>query len=448
MAAQKLFGTSGIRGNATTLFTNQFCFDIGRSFAIFLDRHKEDGSVAVGMDPRPSSPRIKNAFIDGLIYEKRNVYFESVVPVPAINWLLIPGVARGGAMITGSHINLNLNGIKFFAFKEEILKEHEREIEEIYSEVKKKIIYTPSGSEVETDTFAEDHYLGMLTGLSFQPYPNWRVVVDPGNGAQYRIIPRLFGELGIEATVINDDPDLGLIVRDTEQEGSFAELQKKVVESKADFGIGYDTDGDRVVFVDEKGAYIPGDYIGTLLAKESESDTIVTPFGTSQVIEMINKKVIRTKVGSPYVVEAMKKSGSGFGFEANGGAISSEIMLTRDGGSTTVKVLNLLKKTGLTMSQLVLTIPRFFLWRDKIACPRELNNIVLRRMKEKFVNGKFEELDGLKIWLDKETWILFRPSKNAEEFRVFSEAKDQVSAKALTDQGIMLVREAIASAKK
>jgi len=116
-----LFGTSGIRGSAKEFFTNQFCFDIGRTFAKFLAKHKQKGKIAVGMDPRESSPRIKRAFILGLQEEGYKVSDQGISPVPAMNYILIADHSlAGSAMITGSHIQADFNGIKFFAFREEI----------------------------------------------------------------------------------------------------------------------------------------------------------------------------------------------------------------------------------------------------------------------------------------------------------------------------------------
>src|SRR5690606_21477222 len=102
---QVKFGTTGIRGDAEKLFTDQFSFDIGRSFGIFLKNNNKYGDVAIGMDPRDSSPRIKKAIASGLIYEDFTVLDEGVVPIPAINYILLakPHLA-GSLMITGSHI--------------------------------------------------------------------------------------------------------------------------------------------------------------------------------------------------------------------------------------------------------------------------------------------------------------------------------------------------------
>jgi len=440
-----LFGTSGIRGNADEFFTNQFCFDIGRTFAIFLEKHKFKGSVAVGMDPRPSSERIKKYFLLGLQKENRRTLDEGITPVPAINYILIADDSlAGSAMITGSHIRGDFNGIKFFAFKKEILKEHEREIEEIYEKIKEKISFKEKPLDSIREEMASNLYRKMLLKLADLPFPKWKIVLDLSNGCQANIMSALFISLGIKTIIINNSLDPNkFIARDTETEGALNELQETVKKEKADLGIALDADGDRVVFVDEKGNFIPGDYSGALISKYGDTPVIVTPINTSQVVNYLGKPVIRTKVGSPYVVKAMEENNATFGFEANGGGFSKEIMMSRDAGSAAIKILNLLKKERKTLGELVNTLPQFFLYRTKVECPINLNPLILEKAKEKFGGMKIEEMDGLKIWLSKSTWILFRPSSNAPEFRVFAEAKTREEARRIGEEGIKFVRSII-----
>jgi phosphomannomutase/phosphoglucomutase len=284
----------------------------------------------------------------------------------------------------------------------------------------------------------------MLVGLADKPYPKWKIVVDLGNGCQTNVIPNVFKEVGLDPVIINDDLDSeSFLARDTESEGAATALQKKIISEEADFGIAYDGDGDRVVFVDSKGELIPGDYTGALIAKNTEGEKIVTPINTSQVVETIGKKIIRTKVGSPYVVAAMKEQDAAFGFEANGGGISADVMLTRDGGSTTIKILNILKKTGKNLRELVDEMPKFHIYRTKVDCPSEFNATIMEGAREKFKGERVEDVDGVKIWVDDSTWILFRPSSNAPEFRVFVEANTEERAKKLGKEGIEFVKSFI-----
>lgn len=448
MATPTLFGTSGIRGDAKTLFTNQFCFDIGRTFAKFLDNHGQKGAIAVGMDPRGSSPRILEAIEAGLLFAEREVVDQGATPVPALNWVLKVAPYAGSIMVSGSHISANLNGLKFFAFKEEILKHHEKEINEIYDKMKNKVKFQKSKHAIEEENRANESYQEMLINLADEPYPKWKlVIVDPGNGTQSDTMPQVLSRLGLKVKEINATIQGEFIARDTETEGVLADLQKLVKKEKADMGIAYDYDGDRVIFIDEKGKFIPGDYTGALIAKYSDTSKVITPINTSQVVDHLGKPVIRTKVGSPYVVETMKKHKVSFGFEANGGGISAEIMMSRDGGSTTIKILNLLKKRKSKLSSLVGTLPRFHLHRVKVDCPQELNMVIIKEAKKKFKGVKIEEIDGLKIWVDESTWILFRPSTNAPEFRVFAETKDKKRAKELAEEGINLVKNIIKKEK-
>ena len=453
MVLKSLFGTSGIRGEAEKLFTNLFCFYIAQAFVFFLEKHQQSGPVAVGLDPRESSPKILEAIESGLLATGRKVVDQGVVPTPALNWLLKVAPYAGSVMVTGSHIAANLNGLKFFAFQEEILKKHEKEISQIYFEIKgkkekpKKVL--PLVEEKIEEKKAKEAYQEMLINLADKPLPKWKlVVVDTGNGGQSETMPQVLQRLGLQIKTINDSLQGEFIARDTETEGVLQDLQTLVKKEKADLGIAYDYDGDRVIFIDEKGEFIPGDYSGTLIAKDSDTPVVVTPINTSQVVDQIGKKVVRTRVGSPYVVEAMKKHQATFGFEANGGGISAEIMLSRDGGSTTIKMLNLLKKQQRSLSFLVATLPRFFSNRLKVDCPKVLNQAIMEAAEKQYKGKKVEKLDGLKIWLDSTSWLLFRPSSNEAAFRVFAEAESQAKAKTLAEKGVELVNKIIQKGEK
>lgn len=444
MGKKGLFGTSGIRGDAQEFFTNQFCFDIGRSFGKFLKNHKQQGLVAIGMDPRLSSPRIKRFVASGIISEGFEVRDQGIVPIPAINYILIAASEYSGSlMISGSHIKPHLNGIKFFANKEEISKEYEAELEQIYSQIREKTEAIDFSDRIVFEERAKNAYQEMLLSLANTPYPLWKIVVDSGNGATSDTLPQVYKTMGLNVIEINTNVQEEFMSRDTEVEGDFKQLQEKVLEEKADFGVGFDSDGDRVIFVSETGEYIPGDYSGALIARDSDSKAVVTPVNTSSVIDEIGKTVYRTKVGSPYVVAKMKETGSSFGFEANGGGISAEIMFSRDAGGTSIKILNILAKSGKKLSQLVAELPKLYIARDKVDYEWSLKDKILEAAREEFKGIRKDETDGLKIWLEDHTWILFRSSQNAPEFRVFAESRSHSSAYGLLKKGIKLVEDIV-----
>lgn len=440
---RNLFGTSGIRGDAEELFTNQFCYDIGRTFAIFLSNKKAYGAVAIGMDPRGSSPRIVKAIESGLLAEGREVFDEGATPVPSMNNILLTGSKYAGSiMVSGSHIEPKLNGVKFFSNKEEILKEHEKEIEKIFYGLKCKKEFREDLSDLHNEAKAREAYQERLLSLSINEYPAWKVVCDPGDGAQSDTIPYVLKELGLEVVELNAIIQGEFFARDTEVPEYFEGLSKKVREEKADFGVGYDSDGDRVVFIDENGNFIPGDFTCTLVARNLPGDIIVTPINTSSVIDHIGKTVKRTKVGSPYVVEEMKKSHAIFGFEGNGGGIFND-MHSRDGGRMTIEVMNIMAKEGTRLSQVISELPRFYIEKTKVSYKWELKDKILSEAKKVFKGEKYEEIDGIKVWIDLKNWILFRSSMNAPEFRVFAESDSRQKARELMEKGINLVRSMI-----
>lgn len=438
---QKLFGTSGIRGVAAELFTPQFCFDIGRTFAIFLEKHKQEGTVAVGIDTRKSSPRIQNQLFSGLVYERREIIDLGGIPVSAAHYAILSTPAIASVMVTGSHIDMDSNGVKFFCMGEEILKEHEAEIEKIYDQIKQKIPYKDIAKDVTQSDAGLKNYVDLLLKVSDSPLPPLKIVVDPGNGAQTETMRMVLHALKQNTYFINDNIQADLMSRDTEADGAFEQLQKEVIKHKADLGIGFDSDGDRVIFVDHKGNFVPGDYSGTILAQFNTTNEVVVPVNVSNVIDSIGKQVIRTKVGSPFVVAAMKKYGANFGFESNGGGIHADIMMSRDGGTSLIRMLNALKWSKKTLYQLVDDLPKFYLSKQKFDCPREKNNKILTAAKKFLKAIKEDNTDGLKLFLDNFTWVLFRPSSNAPEFRVFTHSDSATK----TSQ---LMQDALAFASK
>lgn len=445
MPQETLFGTSGIRGPADTFFTKRFCYDIAKTFVEFLKEENLLGPIAIGMDPRTSSPRIKKDLLLGLSLANEELYDEGATPIPSMNWLLKVTPVKAAIMITGSHIAPELNGVKFYAHEEEVSAEDQKKIEQIYFRVKGSKIPENINPEVIIEDRARTLYTEMLLSLAKKPYPKWKVAIDCANGSQSVVMPELLRILGLEVVEVNCDPQKDFIARDTDTDdkAGIEEVKKEVVTKNCDFGIAFDGDGDRVVFISEKGEFIQGEYSCGLVAKESPGKTIVTTVAASQVVEKLGKKVVRTKVGSPYVVGKMKEIGAKFGFEQNGGAISAEIMYSRDGGGMTMKLLNIYSKFKGPLSALVATLPKFYMFRTKVDYKKELKETIISDAKKHFRGVSVDETDGLKIRLDETTWILFRSSANAPEFRVFAESQEEERAKKLLDESINFVKEVI-----
>jgi len=440
----KLFGTSGIRGPAETLFTKEFCQKLGVVFGTWLKNKGKSGWVAVAMDPRESSPRIKEDIIFGLATVGFEVLDEGVIPTPALTYFVkqSPHVG-GGVMVTGSHITANLNGVKLFIDGEEVSKQQEPEIEGLFQSLEFKTqVSTPI---VKHETAAKDLYVEMLTDLADLPYPKWKITVDTANGAQSEIMREVFANFGLEFSCTDycDIQSPVFVPRDTESQSGMVEIIRDVLANKTDLGIAFDVDGDRVVFIDNLGRFVPGDFSCSLIAQDSSSSKIVTPISTSSVIDQLGKKVYRTPVGSTFVAAKMKEVGATFGFEPNGGGISSEIFYGRDGGTTMVKILNILKAKKQSFADLYSSLPAYYLYKDKVDCPPSQYDHIYAAAREKYADKQIDDMDGVKVDLGQEDWVLFRASGNAPEFRVFAQSKDKSRADKLGQDNMAWIKSLI-----
>lgn len=417
-----LFGTSGIRGSAKTLFTKQFCLEVGVVFGKWLKTQNKTGYVAVAMDPRESSPFIKDYVCRGLASEGFEILDEGVIPTPALTYFVKQSQhVAGGVMVTGSHITADLNGVKLLVGAGEVSKLQEKEIEALFGQIQA----VGTNPIVKLENAARDLYIDLLTGMADLPYPNWKIVVDTANGTQTEVIPLLAQRLGLSFDSDNDIQSDYFVPRDTEESNSVSEVSKKVLQTKSDLGVAFDVDGDRVVFVAANGEFVPGDYSCTLIAKNF-SGPIITTVTTADIIE-----AERTAVGSTQVVAKMQEVGSKFGFEPNGGGIFAANFYGRDGGATLIAMLNILKKTKLSLVDNLNTLPKFYLYKDKIKCPFDKYQTILDAVKTSFADKKIDSTDGLKVTLGVGEWILFRGSGNAPEFRVFVQSPDAKKSKVL-----------------
>ncbi len=467
MRHKKLFGTSGIRGYAENLetetrkdyvhLTNAFSYTITQAFLdhVIQQRGKK-GVIVVAMDMRPSSPRIKDAIMQALIDHGWTPSYQGVVPTPALACYVKQKRCAGGIMITGSHIPENMNGIKFFLEEGEILKNNEKKIEELYYDLEQ---FTPSvkPDQVNLEFGARDLYIDMLKKHArkvaqkrIKPFDGIKVVLDTRSSCQAFIMPKVLRELGAEVFELQDTGTFTSV--DTEQTtGENTEMKQALAKNMAHIGVGYDGDGDRAMFYRRDGKMVMPDVICTLIARNFEC--VVAPVNVSSLIDCIGKPVQRTKVGSPYVVAAMKseleEGRRCFGFESNGGCIFGEHLLTRDAGLPTVEVIAMIKeKPFITVLR---ELPQFHQVKDKFDCPSVYNDFILEKARafgEKFDDQfeTIEEMDGVKVQLVNHAWVLFRPSSNAPEFRVFAEAKTEEKAEYLADMGLQFARTAMEEA--
>jgi len=451
----KLFGTTGIRGTANDFLTPEFCSKIACVFGNYLNEKFNAKNILVGTDPRTSSDMIKNAVISGLLSAGCDVYDSGITSTPSIQYAVKEKIYKfdAGIMITGSHIPIDRNGIKFFMPDgNEVYGKIEEELENIYfSDKFKRASWNEIGKIYAADAGKIYKEMLLREGIKVSKEEKLTVIVDTGHGAQSYIMPLVLRELGHKIITLNAQMDGFFPGRPSETDKKNLENLMKVVQTlNADLGVAFDGDGDRSIFVDDKGKYVMGDITGAIIADYlmREGDIVVTGISTSAIIDYVAEKhrgrIIRTKVGAADVVGAIMKNNAVFGFEENGGSIFPTLNLGREGGLTAVKILKILHDKKKKLSEIIADYPKFYQIKEKIQCKDELKNkltlAIKERIRTEYNDAKIDETDGVKI-LSGSGWILFRPSWTEEIYRIFAEGKTESEAEELIEFGRRIANE-------
>lgn len=369
----KLFGTDGVRGCANKDLTPELAFKLGRAAGVLLKQDNNKAAIVVGRDTRLSGPMLEGALTAGITSAGVDVYLAGVIPTPAIAFLVRDLKCVAGAVISASHNPAPDNGIKFFNNKGYKLDDALEERIENIIEGGLAGFPRPIGNElgrIINLKDADDRYVSYLKSALPIDIKGLKIVLDCANGASFRVAPRLFNELGAQVISINDLPD-GLNINDNCGSTYPKSLQEAVVKYKADLGLAFDGDADRVIAVDEKGQIVDGDKIlvicglfmqdNNILNDNKIVVTVMSNLGLKQAFEKAGISVLETKVGDRYVLEEMLKNGAILGGEQSGHIIFLEFNTTGDGvlsGINLVKIVKEKKKTLSKLAEQMITLPQ------------------------------------------------------------------------------------------
>ena len=446
----KLFGTNGVRGVFDKDFTLEFVHDLTLSLAKYF----KTGPILVGYDGRNSSPTVLNVVCSALNYSGIDCKNAGLVPTPCLEYCVKKLNYSGGIMITASHNPPQYNGLKPVAYDGvEISREDEIIIEDIY--FKKDWQKASKWGITEKENTAIDTYIsGILSHLDFEKIKqhNFTVVLDIGNGAQAVAAPKLCEKLNCKIILINEKIDGSFPGRGSEPTPqNLSTLSKTVLENNADLGIAFDGDGDRSIFCDNNGQILTGDRSALLLVKHilenNSKSTIVTCLNSGSAIESLaadfDSKVLRTKVGSVEVSRAMVPINAIVGFEENGGFMFGKHNQVRDGCMTLGLALDLLAKSGKSMSENVSLLPTSFTTKDKLECTKENAAKLIEILKKE--NPQADTTDGIKITLEPKEWVMIRPSGTEPIIRIYGEAQSQQKLDAIMEQFIKKAKNIVSS---
>ncbi len=428
----RLFGTDGVRGVANTELTPLLAMQLGAAGAYVLtEEHSYRPTIMVGCDTRVSGDMLANALMAGICSVGANAVYVGVLPTPAIAYLTRKYKVDAGVVISASHNPVEFNGIKFFNGDGYKLSDEMEDRIEAYIRSGNKGLPQPTGSRVGKIKYRRDaleEYINHSMRQIKTDLNGLKIVVDCAEGAAYLTAVETLRELGGEVIAIHNHPD-GTNINSNCGSTHMEELCARVVMEKADVGLAFDGDADRLLAADEKGRIVNGDEIMAIIGNHMKEKgtlrdntivvTVMTNLGFLLMAKEKGIKVIQTKVGDRYVLEDMRERKASLGGEQSGHIIFLDENTTGDGLLSALHLLEVIKESEKPLSELSSVME---------VLPQSLCNArVPNHKKETYM--EYPEIkaaiDSLEQKYKGEGRVLIRPSGTEPLVRVMIEGKDQ-----------------------
>ena len=360
----RLFGTDGARGIANSELTPELAMNIGRAAAAVLTEGTHRPRFLIGKDTRKSSDMLEAALAAGLCSVGADVLTLGVVPTPAVAYLVKKYQCDAGVMISASHNPCEFNGIKIFqgtGYK--LPDEIENRIEAIILDGSEELPVKIGGDvgTIENCSTAVDDYIRHVSSCKEADFGGLQVAFDCANGSSSATAQKLFGSLGIDGVYSHYQPD-GVNINDNCGSTHLQSLQELVKKEHCSLGFAFDGDADRMLAVDENGDVVDGDKIIAICAKymkqrgtlknDTAVVTVMSNMGFFKFCEANCISCQKTAVGDRYVLENMLAGGHNIGGEQSGHIIFLDHSTTGDGQLSAVMLLNVIKNSGKTLSEL------------------------------------------------------------------------------------------------
>lgn len=440
------FGTDGVRGVANQELTPELAFKIGRFGGYVLTKNCEGKpKVLIGRDTRISGPMLEGSLIAGLLSIGAEVMRVGVISTPGVAFLTKALNAQAGVMISASHNPMQDNGIKFFGsdgFK--LLDEQEAEIEALLNE-DNDTLPRPTGADlgVVNDYFeGTQKYLQFLKQTVDEDFSGLTIALDCAHGATSSLAPYLFADLDADIKTIGTNPN-GLNINDGVGSTHPESLIELVKEEKADIGLAFDGDGDRLIAVDENGNLVDGDKIMFICAKflkeqgmlknDTVVSTVMSNLGFYRALEENDIQSKQSAVGDRYVMEMMREGGFNLGGEQSGHIIFLDYTTTGDGMLSALQLVNIMKQTDKKLSELASEMETF---------PQSLVNVKVSDKHRVLENERIKQvIEKAEQELGKNGRVLVRPSGTEPLVRVMVEAPTEEQCYAYVQEISAIVQD-------
>ena len=440
----EIFKSYDIRGRVGEQLTRESVANIGRAFADWLPTK---GIVAVGHDMRPDSKDLADAFMSGLQQQGYDVWDIGLVTSDMIYFAVGKWNLAGGGVITASHNPGADNGIKLY--RDQVIAVG---LDAGLSEVRDAFLsdsYQPEAATAgsrETRSITNewvDHCLSFVTKLS--PF---NIAIDAGNGMAGAILPEILPKLPLVAEQMYFDLDGTFPNHEANPQvlENLQDLISKVTGEHLDFGIAFDGDGDRAVFVDDKGRAVLGTDLLTIIAhlylQKYPGSKIVhdvrTSRATAELIKQWGGEPVRTKAGRVNIGSLMREVGAPFGGETTGHMFFKENYDADSGLITALVAMQALTDSGKKLSELVDDY-RLYAMIPEMNIHAQVNkDVVFAKLKDTFPEAEFDELDGLTVdWPTK--WFNLRASNTEPVMRLNAEAGNEQDLEDLVSKVTKLI---------
>jgi phosphoglucosamine mutase len=365
----KLFGTDGIRGVANEFpLTPEIAVKVGRAVvsSFKLNTETNAAKIVIGKDTRISGSMLESALASGICAMGGDVLLAGILPTPGVAFLTASTNAGAGIVISASHNPFYDNGIKIFDGKgNKLSDEAEARIEKaVFDDQTPDHVHTvrDTGRVIPFDNASQMYKQFLKRTLSAKTsFKGLKIVLDCSNGATYQVAPELFSELGAEVEALAIQPDGKNINADcgSEHPGSLA---KRIIESKADIGLAFDGDADRLIADDDNGRIITGDRILAICAKVFKQkgelknnlvvSTVMSNLGLRKTLKELDIDHMMTRVGDRYVLQEMRANGAIIGGEDSGHMIFLDDHTTGDGILSALKLIDAMQTESKPLSVL------------------------------------------------------------------------------------------------
>ena len=444
-----IFKAYDIRGLVDTELSPDFAFAVGLAFARFLEMKREPSTVIIGEDMRPSSPELAEAFSAGVTSNGTDVIR---IGLASTDLLYFAAGSKNlpGAMFTASHNPAAYNGIKLcLSGARPIGKETGLQTIEKFVRQGMPVAMRPAGIET-SDNLLEAYVSHLHKLVSFNGNRKLKIVIDAGNGMAGFTAPAIFERLGAEIVPLYFELDGNFPNHEANpiDPANLRDLQKAVLEHKADIGLAFDGDADRCFLVDEKGETVDPSLLTSLiasreLAKHPGATIIHSLISSRTVVEVINELggvPVRSRVGHSYIKALMAETGAVFGGEHSGHFYFKDFWRADSGALAALHTLAALGETDQTISQLFAPFKRY-------VASGEINSKVadsagvIKAIREKYAalsEFEIDELDGLTV-STKNWWFNVRASNTEPLLRLNVEADTKANMAAHRDELLALI---------